>query len=105
MHACPCSHRIVPQLLLNNGIRCSQVNARVDAHQFGFDTFDDEYARRRVDEGWVPVTSPQISSKAVDWLEGRADDADPWLLWLHYFDPHIPYVPHDVDEKAEELGR
>ena len=63
--------------------------------QQGFDTFDDEFAHRREDQGWVPVTSPQLSAKAVSWLDERGGKETPWLLLLHYFDPHFPYVPHE----------
>jgi len=74
--------------------------------QQGFDTFDDEYARRRADEGWVPITSPGISEKAVTWLDRHTGGEAPWLLWLHYFDPHIPYVAHEpATADKEELVR
>jgi choline-sulfatase len=48
--------------------------------------------------GWQPVTSPLVSAKAVRWLEERArsEDRDPFLLFLHYFDPHLPYVDHEA---------
>ncbi len=64
--------------------------------QQGFDAFDDEFAHKYDEAGWIPITSPRVSEKAVRWLEERvaAEDRDPWLLWLHYFDPHVPYVDH-----------
>jgi arylsulfatase A-like enzyme len=42
------------------------------------------------------ITSPEISAKGVEWLREKAAvrDGIPWLLWLHYFDPHDAYLPH-----------
>ena len=75
----------------------------------GFDEFDDELAHSRQEEGWVRVTSPLVTEKAVRWLDARAmaGNRDPWLLWVHYFDPHIPYVDHErVGEAVKpELDR
>ena len=34
-----------------------------------------------------------ITDAGIDFLERRA--GRPFLLWLHYFDPHFPYVPPD----------
>ncbi|MCI0416180.1 sulfatase-like hydrolase/transferase [bacterium] len=42
-----------------------------------------------------------LTDMAIDWLKGH--HSDPFFLWLHYFDPHIPYsppasyLPTDVD--------
>ena len=64
--------------------------------QQGFDSFDDELAHRREDEGWVAITSPIVAVKAERWLDERAAQGEgaPWLLWVHFFDPHVPYVDH-----------
>jgi arylsulfatase A-like enzyme len=42
------------------------------------------------------ITSPDITAKGVEWLREKAAvrDGIPWLLWLHYFDPHDTYLPH-----------
>jgi len=63
--------------------------------QQGFDTFDDELANaKRGQEDWVGITSPIVTDKAVRWLEGREGSDAPFLLWVHYFDPHLPYADH-----------
>jgi arylsulfatase A-like enzyme len=31
-----------------------------------------------------------INKKALDWLDGREDN---FLTWIHYMDPHYPYMP------------
>jgi arylsulfatase len=35
-----------------------------------------------------------VTGQALDWLDQRNPDA-PFFLWLHYMDPHGPYVPPD----------
>jgi arylsulfatase A-like enzyme len=62
-------------------------------HQ-GFQHYDQEL----VEEGigfHQRVTSPRVTQKATAWLEGRRAGGDPWLLWVHYFDPHQAYKRHE----------
>ena len=71
--------------------------------QQGFVHFDDEFAHPIEDHAEV-VTSHMVSDKGLRFLEQKAatDDDTPWLLWLHYFDPHGQYVVHDGI--TEEFG-
>ena len=58
----------------------------------GFHTYDDELsggAYRRLKYNERPAD--QVSARAVDWLDQHG--ADPFFLFLHYFDPHPPYQP------------
>jgi len=43
------------------------------------------------------ITSPAVTDWGLAWLENKAAVADgvPWFLWLHYFDPHAPYLVHE----------
>src|SRR6185436_6599126 len=71
----------------------------------GFGGFDAELAHERSEKGWQPYTSPQVSMKAVRWLEHRArsGEREPWLLFVHFFDPHLPYLDHEaasIDDAA-----
>ncbi len=34
----------------------------------------------------------EITDQAIEWLD-RRNNAQPFFLWLHYWDPHIPYSP------------
>ncbi len=106
------SFTTLPEILQSAGFDTFGIGSHVffNEHyglQQGFDAFDDELARKRVDVGWVPLSSPVITKRAVDWLDARATagDADPFLLFLHYFDPHLPYVDHSgagrVDPASE----
>jgi arylsulfatase A-like enzyme len=63
--------------------------------QQGFVHTDDSYAYPEVDPA-QSVTSQVISDKAIRFLDQKeaSPDKSPWLLWLHYFDPHDAYVQH-----------
>jgi arylsulfatase A-like enzyme len=39
------------------------------------------------------VNSDKISDRAIEWL--AAPHAQPFFLYLHYFDPHYNYIEHD----------
>lgn len=66
--------------------------------QQGFETFDDELCHRKGEPGWRPVTAPEVSARAVRWLAARGteDPGRPWLLFLHFFDPHVDYLDHEA---------
>ena len=78
------------------------VNSRVGFAQ-GFDAFHDVYA-------WDPdfwktlhkYTAEEVNAAAM----GRIDDLErtgkPWFAYLHYFDPHMPYVAPAEDRKVFE---
>ncbi len=64
--------------------------------QQGFVHFDDSY----VDPGagtQLRISSEHISDSGVHFLQEKAaaQDGVPWMLWLHYFDPHSAYMPHE----------
>jgi arylsulfatase A-like enzyme len=42
--------------------------------------------------GWSDPSSADLTETALGWI--RANHDRPFLLWLHYFDPHMPYAPH-----------
>ena len=45
----------------------------------------------------LSITSPKVTDRGIDWLTDKAgaNDGVPWFLWLHYFDPHAPYLRHE----------
>ena len=61
----------------------------------GFDTFDLSAmpASGQTDSD-TNSTSPQLTEAAVKLLDAHAG-ASRFFLWVHYFDPHAQYVPHD----------
>lgn len=54
----------------------------------GFDHYDDELTAG--DGAWLERPAPATTRAALDWL---ATARGPWLLWVHYYDPHLPYAP------------
>ncbi|MEQ1891937.1 MAG: sulfatase [Planctomycetota bacterium] len=64
--------------------------------QQGFARFDAELCHRKGEPGWREVTSPEVTARAARWLSDRADDPDPFLLFVHLFDPHLPYLDHEA---------
>ncbi|MGH0028588.1 MAG: sulfatase [Myxococcota bacterium] len=72
----------------------------VDAdHGFaqGFDHYD-----ARASLGHHAITSQRVSDTAIGWLE--AVDERPFLLFLHYFDPHYAFRDHPDLALAEGYG-
>jgi arylsulfatase A-like enzyme len=46
--------------------------------------------------GWPPgrgswASTDRLTGMAVEWLRQNHDR--PFFLWVHYFDPHVPYAP------------
>jgi len=39
------------------------------------------------------LIADELTDRAIAWLDRHADE--PTFLWLHYFDPHVPYAPPD----------
>jgi len=56
------------------------------AFQQGFDTFDE-----KLDADFQrPVT--EFHADSLRWIEKKKNGK--FFLWLHYFEPHYPYLPH-----------
>ena len=55
----------------------------------GLDQGFDEYHNNKFSAG---LDARSLSLAAVDWLESR-DGEQPFFLWLHFLDPHLPYTP------------
>jgi choline-sulfatase len=60
----------------------------------GFDVFDGSaIPDSGQGEGDTSVTSPQLTDAALKLLSGHGASGR-FFLWVHYFDPHAQYVPH-----------
>lgn len=88
------------------------LSAAVLAAPYGLDQGFDHYdvpsgAASTAAAHMVERQGPQTTRAAQDWLSARDPDR-PFFLWVHYFDPHAPYVaPRDFVERAggkEYLG-
>jgi choline-sulfatase len=59
----------------------------------GFQTYDDRMAAEHQGEHGYPERDARaVTSAAIAWLSRRAAGS-PFLLWVHYYDPHSPYAP------------
>lgn len=63
----------------------------------GFSHYDDELGTERLPER----RADQTTRAALDWVLGAAE---PWLLWVHYYDPHDPYEPPADLRREGERG-
>jgi arylsulfatase len=67
----------------------------------GFESFDADNVL-----GHFGISSRGVTKRALEFLEQRAssEDARPFFLWLHYFDPHNQYIPHEEHPFPNEVG-
>lgn len=87
-----------------HGIASHTFLGRAYGLQQGFETFDDELALN-LRMSHLATSSPQVTQKAVHWLDERARTGGPrhpWFLWAHYFDPHYVYIERPA--AAAQLG-
>jgi arylsulfatase A-like enzyme len=103
---------LLAERVLDAGYR----TAGIPAHRFfipnyglnqGFEEWDLTIVRRYGLRTPHVSTSHEVSDRAIEWLGKQPDDGAPFFLWLHYFDPHHFYQPHDdlVDFGDEDIDR
>ena len=61
----------------------------------GFDVYDDFIvAERPGEQGYPERDAAQITTAALAWASSaKLDAGGPYFLWVHYYDPHAPYLP------------
>jgi len=74
-------------------VSCFVLDARFGLDQ-GFETYDFEVSA----EGYRPSMpdynerpAAHVTDAAIEWLDSRTSKSAPFFLWVHYFDPHLPY--------------
>lgn len=60
--------------------------------QQGFDVWESKLPGDR-NATWDP-TGDLVTERGISHLNALSREKGPWLLWLHYFDPHGAYVKH-----------
>ena len=101
----------LPRLLSAAGYRTAAIVAnwtlRDRATGLGehFDEYDELFERKR----WFGLVSAEAGAEAVtrratEWIgrQGASPGRPPFLLWVHYVDPHAPYRLHH--EEAQRMG-
>ncbi len=74
----------------------------------GFDVYDTELDSSEFNRAHVAERQAEATTvRALDWLHQRGDRGErpPFLLWVHYQDPHGPYVPPPGEEGRFEIPR
>jgi arylsulfatase A-like enzyme len=92
---------LMPEIAKQNGMSTAAfVGAFPLAKQFGlnqgFDIYDDEFSAANNAEGnfsFAERSAEQVRLSAQKWLESRTS-SQPFFLFLHFFDPHHPYLTH-----------
>lgn len=102
------SFRTLGEVLTDAGFATGAVTSHVyvgpkHGMDQGIDDFDDSLVREMTAQ--PRATSPVVSERGLGWMEEAVADGERWFLWLHYFDPHFPYVRHDDPEKPEGATR
>ena len=63
----------------------------------GFKTYNDEMVGNKEHRLTVvaEIRGQVVTERAIDWLRSRKqpESPQPFLLWVHYYDPHFPYEP------------
>lgn len=90
----------LPQLLRHGGVTTAAVDTLADQGPW--------FAR-----GWTEYRNPRSPGQLIDartvnaallhWLDGQ--DADDWFCFVHYWDPHSPYLPPAPYDTAFDTDR
>ncbi|MCX7975199.1 MAG: sulfatase-like hydrolase/transferase [Candidatus Aminicenantes bacterium] len=89
----------LPEILKKEGYRTAAfVGSYLLDRRFGlsqgFDLYDDNYSRSH---GQKLVNlerrAEEVIKPAIQWLKQQAS---PWFLWIHCYDPHDPYEPPEL---------
>ena len=93
------SYETLSEILRTSGYRTAMVTNQTilaERHglQQGFDFVDDELVPSSTVAVHRTISSPEITSRSLDWLRRHDPGAGPFFLWVHYFDPHDEYLRH-----------
>jgi arylsulfatase A-like enzyme/Tfp pilus assembly protein PilF len=85
------------------------VGSAVLDHRFGLDrgfaVYDDALtAELRGEYGYPERDAVAVTDAALAWAADR-DGVSPWFLWVHYYDPHSPYLDHGLGVDAPLADR
>ncbi len=96
--ALPATIPTVAEVLADRGYATAAfVGSRVLDRRFGldrgFEVYDDDMLAERVGEyGYPERAADEVTDAALAWLDRRPPSA-PFFIWVHYYDPHAPYLP------------
>jgi arylsulfatase A-like enzyme/Flp pilus assembly protein TadD len=69
----------------------------------GFDTYNDDMGQVNFDVQALEWQLPAniITDRALQWLQSAK--GGPFYCWVHYYDPHLPYLPPEKFRRADVL--
>ena len=77
------------QWLIEQGVDPGSLQGAVNA--LPYESYSKQVWRTAVPEDMYPTT--WVCDQAIDFLEGDAQDEDPFFLWCSFPDPHHPFTP------------
>jgi len=80
----------LPSVLAGHGYMTAAVDNLYD-HQPWFGRGYNTYMNPRT---WQHITAEDINASAIPWLRRRTDEK--FFLFVHYWDPHTPYLPPEA---------
>jgi len=101
LHRLTEDHTTLAELLRDHGyttaafVSCFVLDARFGLDQ-GFDVYEFSTSRRSK-KGPVAIAAERfaddVTSASIQWLRDhtRSENDKPFMLWVHYYDPHHPY--------------
>lgn len=93
----PCTFTMLAEVLQRAGYSTHAVvaNGAVGREFYfdqGFDTFLESWKLPPPDDDSDPNGARNVTRLALA-TAAELDPAKPWFLWVHYLDPHAPYIP------------
>ncbi|HSL18893.1 MAG TPA: sulfatase-like hydrolase/transferase [Methylomirabilota bacterium] len=101
----PAGHPTLAEALGEGGrATAAVVGSRILDRRFGlargFDHYDDRMQAEVIGEyGYPERDARAVTDAALAWLAGPGSER-PFFLWVHYYDPHAPYIPPSPFEGA-----
>ena len=99
----------VTELLKGHGLRTLAISTNGNAGKaFGFDQGFDEWVHKLPKHGYdsdqfKKVQGETVTTKALEMLDALPAE-EPFFLFLHYIDPHDPYLPRPEFVDASAVG-
>ncbi|MDX9723035.1 MAG: sulfatase-like hydrolase/transferase [Myxococcota bacterium] len=87
-------HTLFPQLLAKHGYSTAAVAGHqyIEPLRYGFQRFDNPRSKWSNNKA---VSSPELTERAIKQYDRLRKGKQPFFLWVHYYDPHHDYIPHD----------
>lgn len=94
---------VLPEMLQNIGYTTAAVDNLYDIKPWfvrGFEFYINPSFRHKLR---LLVSCEEINARAIDWLDHHRDE--PFFLFLHYWEPHTPYMPPERYQHFYPAGR